>query len=1120
MTRLHASIHLVLVAALACGGAGLVPSSARADDPDVRNVRPAVMLLVDTSGSMEYALQARSGTVAGRVADCSRGERDRWISLLEVLTGPIQNYSCASLDRRVVFPGAPDQFYPLHFARPRSNGQFYGVPGFVQSAGILDTYLERVKFGLMVFDNIYGIQTGTDEDLTMMPSAAFAPRIADSTGPLGDYSYGPNRTLTFPGCTTTYTVNGGARREGVPASAGGALVSYGVDDPSDPNLFRTINGVIQDRLLTTRPYGGTPTGALLQDYEYYLDHHPDAAPPTAAGAADRLAACRPQYAILISDGQPSDPFRSVMHCDAVGPGGARYQCPYDRPVDIASRLCAVGADGRCTASRFRGLFAVLFQPGTASDADVVQATAAMNDIAAAGGTCAAPGACAYLATDTASLTAAIAAALDRASPGTRTRTTPAFGSVAISGGTGLGQFEVTSGFRVGDSTRPWSGVINRQRWECDGTTPVARTLETRDRFAETLDAQATRTIRTVVTGAPSALSGIVVGPTAASFPIPSAPTGSIPRTTVAAMSDFSRLNLAINAATLNVPTAAARVATIAWVRADPDTDPARVAHKMGDVYHSQPVIVGPPSGDIADESYNLFMRRPEVSGRPPMIYYGTNDGIIHATVLANHTSPIDGTTLSEGQELWGFIPPALLPKLATARTSHQFLADGAPVVRDVFFQRHAGDVPSSAQYHTVLLMGLRQGGSQYVALDVTDPRNPVFLWQWTHEDMGMTYGRPGLTQALVDLGSGPEERAVAILPGGMGQRAPGDCPLDAANRAPRSVGQTRDARLRVSCWSGTAGRSFHVVDVASGVAIRSWTAADIQVPFTGAVSLFTGQTGSISTRAYVTNADGILWRLDMSSSNPADWTFRPLHDLYWNDGPLAGHGSVEPPVVSIDIERRPVVILGTGDPENFETPGRNLVVSLLERTTATPYVASAEINWEIPLREQEMVTGPLELFDGRVYFGTFASGTTPADACNFGSSRLWGVDFLATGTTPAGYPAPASSRSPAFGWESAADAGRSIFSTHYTDLGANQIVMGVGVTQRPTCVQGSTVADPYIGPRFDVDQIGGGQFELVAQVSSDSVTSASAPAEVATIRRTLPAPISYTRTLGTASVDF
>ncbi len=1106
---------LVLVVAALAGAAALVgsPSTAAAQEPDVRNVRPAVMLLVDTSGSMEYALNARSGTIAGRVADCTRAERDRWVSLVEVLTGPIPSFTCDSVNRRLAFVGAPDQYYPLHFARPRSAGNQYTSGGpFPQGAGILDTYLERVKFGLMVYDNLYGMYTGVDEDLVMMPTANYLARSLDSIGPRGDYSYGPNRSVTFPGCATTYMVNAGARHETVPTAVGGALVSYGIDNAADPNRFRTVNAAIQDRLLAGRPYGATPTAALLQDYEYYLNNHPDAAPPTTPGAADRLAACRPQYAILITDGQPSDPFRTTMRCDTPG-----FSCPYDRSTDIVTRLCGVGGDGRCTSSRFRGLFAVLFQPGTAADADVAQATAVMNSIAAAGGTCATPGACAYLATDTATLNAAISAALDRASPGTRTRTSPSFAGVALSAG-GAGQFELTSGFLVGDTTRPWSGVLNRQRWECDGVTPVARPIASRDRFSDTLNTQASRTIRTVLP-APSLTAGIIIGPTASSFAIPSAPTGATTKTTSGALTPMIVGNAALTPQHLGLPAGdtVRRAQTVAWLRGDAGS--GRESNRMGDIYHSQPVVVTAPSGDIADEAFNLYRRRTDIAGRPPMVYFGTNDGIIHGMVLANHTTPI-GTVLTEGQELWGFVPPAVLPLINGARTAHQFLADGAPVVREVFFRRRPGETPDGSEYHTVLLMGLRQGGTQYIAIDVTNPELPVFLWQWTHDHMGASYGRPALTQAVVDLGSGPEERAVAILPGGAGVRGPGSCALLPTNRAPRSTGQTSDARPQNSCWTGPAGRSFHVVDVATGEAIRSFDATTIQVPITGSVSLFTGQTGSISTRAYVTSADGVLWRLDMSSHDRTQWTFRPFHDLYWNDGSLAGHPSMDAPVVSIDSQQRPVIILGTGDLENFETPGNNYVVSLVENATATPFVASAEINWEIRLRPQEMVTGPIELFDSRVYFGTFISGATASDACEYGSSRIWGVDFQRTGAVPTGYPAPGSSRSPYYGWEAAASAGSGTYSQHYLDLGRNQIVMGVGVTQRPQCVQGSTIADPYIGARFDVDQIGGGQFELVAQVSSDALTSGGAPAEVQTVRRTLPTPVSYTRTTSTALVPF
>ena len=147
---------------------------------------------------------------------------------------------------------------------------------------------------------------------------------------------------------------------------------------------------------------------------------------------------------------------------------------------------------------------------------------------------------------------------------------------------------------------------------------------------------------------------------------------------------------------------------------------------------------------------------------------------------------------------------------------------------------------------------------------------------------------------------------------------------------------------------------------------------------------------------------------------------------------------------------------------------------------------------------------------GGWYIGTYA-GTWSADGL---------AERATAGAAPTGYATPGSSRSPYYGWEAGASAGTRTFSQHYMDLGRNQIVMGVGVTQRPTCVVGSTISDPYVGPRYDVDQIGGGQFELVAQVSSDSETAGGALPDVQTVRRTLPAPISYTRTVGTAAVPY
>ncbi|MDW8247080.1 MAG: PilC/PilY family type IV pilus protein [Sandaracinaceae bacterium] len=1094
-----------------------IPSVAIAQQPDVRDIKPAVMLLIDTSGSMEYAINARSGTVSGRLPDCSRGERSRWIGLLEVLTGRIENYSCERVNRQIFSSsGAPDALYPLPHTRPLSGSGAYGSSSaFRQQNGILDTYLERVKFGLMVYDNIYGLAPSSNalspnsaDQLVMVPQTEWIRRAADSLGPAGDFSYGPDRLVTFPGCSGNYMVNAGARNENVPTAAGAGLISYGIDSPSDPNRYRTINATIQDRLLRTRPYGATPTAALLQDYEFFLNNHPHAAPPSVLvpGERDRFTACRPHYAILITDGLPTDPFRTVMRCDAPG-----FVCPYDRPVDIVSRLCNVGPDGRCTSSRFQGLFAVLFQPGEReSDPEVIQARAMMHAIAAAGGTCRDPAQCAYLADDPDSLNRAISEILDRVVPGTRSRTSPSFVSVAFAGG-GRGQYEITSGFLVGTPRRPWSGVLNRQRWECDGLDPVARPIEERDRFAFTLNRQERRDIYTVVTR-PEAMTGTIVKDGA--FTPPGAATGR--------MTPFAVGNGALTPQHFGLGPGQADVrnAIIQWVRAEAGS--GRENHKLGDIYHSQPVVVTAPNFDLADEWYNLFRRRPEVAERPPMVYFGTNDGILHAFVLTNHRYL--GNELKEGQELWGFVPPGIFPKLNTSRFTHQFLVDGSPVVKDVFFRRRPGELPNGEAYHTVLLIGLRQGGPYYIALDVTNPINPQFLWQWTHEHMGLTYGRPALTQVVLNWEGHEEQRAVAILPGGMGTRRDGECNLDRNQVPPQSINQTRGPRTKGSCWSGPTGRGLWVVDVETGRLIRGWGAHEIQIPITGSVAVFPGQTGSIATRAYVTNADGVIWRLDMSSPDPNRWTFRPFHDIYWNEGPLAGHPSVDTPVLTVNEQQRPVIIVATGDIENLEAPGVNYVVSITEADPgelgAEGRPARAEINWEIRLRDNEVVTGGLELYDQRVYFGTFVSSANPLDACELGSSRIWGVHYRESGLVPRGYPTPPAERAPQPGLERDSAIGTRNFTEHYIDMGRNRIVMGVGITQRPSCIVATTIPDPYIGPRMQVERIGGGQFELVAQVTSSAMVARDAMPSVETFRRTLPPPISYTRTISSALVPY
>ncbi|MEO8918656.1 MAG: hypothetical protein ABI488_14615, partial [Polyangiaceae bacterium] len=66
---------------------------------------PNVLLLVDTSGSMEYKTSSNAFPVCRYDATGlipsppTASEKSRWTDLVEVLTGSITNYDCQTIDR-------------------------------------------------------------------------------------------------------------------------------------------------------------------------------------------------------------------------------------------------------------------------------------------------------------------------------------------------------------------------------------------------------------------------------------------------------------------------------------------------------------------------------------------------------------------------------------------------------------------------------------------------------------------------------------------------------------------------------------------------------------------------------------------------------------------------------------------------------------------------------------------------------------------------------------------------------------------------------------------------------------------------------------------------------------
>jgi len=158
--------------------------------------------------------------------------------------------------------------------------------------------------------------------------------------------------------------------------------------------------------------------------------------------------------------------------------------------------------------------------------------------------------------------------------------------------------------------------------------------------------------------------------------------------------------------------------------------------KLGDIYHSIPYVVGPPSANTTNNqslshtegyyryknNYNQFTQGNSCGGgcqsRKKTILVGANDGMLHAFDFEN------------GTEKWGFIPPMILPRLRnmvatkSATSNSIYGVDGSPVVKDIFYDN---------QWKTVLVGGLGAGGNGIYALDITNISSPSFLFAFSND---------------------------------------------------------------------------------------------------------------------------------------------------------------------------------------------------------------------------------------------------------------------------------------------------------------------------------------------------------------------------------------------------
>ncbi len=169
---------------------------------------------------------------------------------------------------------------------------------------------------------------------------------------------------------------------------------------------------------------------------------------------------------------------------------------------------------------------------------------------------------------------------------------------------------------------------------------------------------------------------------------------------------------------------------------------------LGDIFHSQPLIVEAPpnnfyfaqdagadpaaplapceiddSGMGSNRGYRCFLQRHIY--RRKLLLVGANDGMLHAFDVGRYDRSANEFTDGTGSEVWAYAPRAALPTLREVNQTgnHRFSVDGSPAVADVFIDPVFAGNPTAGQrqWRTVVVTGLREGGSSYFALDITQP---------------------------------------------------------------------------------------------------------------------------------------------------------------------------------------------------------------------------------------------------------------------------------------------------------------------------------------------------------------------------------------------------------------
>jgi type IV pilus assembly protein PilY1 len=390
--------------------------------------------------------------------------------------------------------------------------------------------------------------------------------------------------------------------------------------------------------------------------------------------------------------------------------------------------------------------------------------------------------------------------------------------------------------------------------------------------------------------------------------------------------------------------------------------------KLGDIFHSTPVLITPPIRALNDSSYQAF--KTAQANRTKVLIAGANDGMLHAF------------RESDGVELWAFIPPDLLDNLKTLADTgadHSFYVDSSPI---------ATDIKVGSTWKTIVMFGLRRGGPFYYALDITDTTNPQWMWSFTDSKIAETWSEPSMGKVKI----GGNDTYVAFFGGGYDT---------ASNNA--------------------HGKAFFAVDLSNGTKLWQYyndgTSDDRQyMNFSlteNSTAVDLNNDGYID-RVYAGDTGGQLWKFDVSANATTSWAGKRLFTAAPSQTNPPAAGEFYPteafygaPVLAYDTNQNLWVFLGTGDRNHPNATASNRFYGIKETTDMSNGAALSETNlvdvtstngtssggWFFRLGTNEKVLDAANVFNMDVLFSGFTPTSTVTCTSGGGTAKLYSVQM-------------------------------------------------------------------------------------------------------------------------------